>query len=57
MANRSKETGFYFQDDWTATSRLTLTLGVRYEYRGPYRDKRGFATNFNPATGNWIRNN
>jgi outer membrane receptor protein involved in Fe transport len=42
---------FYFQDDWTATSRLTLSLGVRYEYRGPWNDKRGFATNFNPATG------
>jgi len=26
--------GFYAQDDWRATPRLTLNLGLRYEFRG-----------------------
>lgn len=28
-------TGFYFQDDWKATDRLTLNLGLRFEHEGP----------------------
>ncbi len=27
----TKQVGFYFQDDWKATSRLTLNLGVRWD--------------------------
>jgi hypothetical protein len=30
---------FYFQDDWKLTQRLTLNLGIRYEYASPYVEK------------------
>ena len=34
---RAREYNFYFQDDWRVTSRLTVNLGVRYEFNGvPY---------------------
>lgn len=30
---------FYFHDDWRATSRLTLNLGLRYELEGPLTER------------------
>ena len=39
VANKSKETAFYFQDDWKLTPRFTVNLGLRYEWSTPYNER------------------
>ena len=38
---RSKSTYGFFQDEWRATKKLTLSLGLRYEYNSPKYDTQG----------------
>jgi len=38
----------YFQEDWRATSRLTLNFGVRYETQTPDWEREDIRSNFNP---------
>ncbi|MGA8510583.1 MAG: carboxypeptidase regulatory-like domain-containing protein [Candidatus Sulfotelmatobacter sp.] len=38
----------FFQDDWHASKRLTLNLGVRFSFMGTYREKNNLAWNFDP---------
>jgi len=40
VANKSKETAFYFQDDWKLSPKLTVNLGLRYEWSTPYTERR-----------------
>jgi hypothetical protein len=46
--NRYKIFEPYFQDDWHATSRLTLNLGLRVSMFGTYREIQHSAWNFDP---------
>ncbi len=45
------EQGYFFQDDWKMTPRLTINLGLRYELISPFIDKNDILLNFDP-TGN-----
>jgi hypothetical protein len=40
----------YLQDDFRANDRLTLNLGLRYEYATPIWEANNVLTNFDPAT-------
>ena len=53
VANRSLETGFYVQDDWKVTSKLTVNLGLRYQWSSPYtsRGNQIEFSNFNADSG------
>ncbi len=39
VADKSKETAFFVQDDWKVTPRLTINAGLRYEWSTPYSER------------------
>jgi hypothetical protein len=43
---------FFFGDDWKVTRRLTLNLGLRYDFQSPPVERRGMSSNFNPLKPN-----
>jgi len=46
------EQGYFFQDDWKFSSRLTLNLGLRYEVVTPFVDTHDIMLNFDPTFNN-----
>jgi hypothetical protein len=51
-ATRIPYQALFFQDEWHATKKLSLSLGLRWENNSPMYDKYDRVANFNPATPN-----
>ena len=47
---RGSELGLYFADDWRVTKKLTLNLGLRWDYYSPFSEVANRWANFNVTT-------
>jgi outer membrane receptor protein involved in Fe transport len=54
---RNIEAGLYFQDDWKATKRLTLNLGIRWDKYQRHNEEGNTATTFIRGPGNQVIDN
>ena len=54
---RSSEVGWFIQDDWKIHPRLTLNLGLRWDFFGPGTETRGRLSNIRfPGGGSYFEN-
>ena len=47
--NRAQDWAGFVNDEWRLTDRLTLTLGLRYDFFGPFTEAQGRYVGFDPA--------
>ena len=50
VADKSLQTGFYAQDDWRVSPKLTVNVGVRYQWDTPYTERHN-NSQFSDMTG------
>ncbi len=50
--DRSRYFGFFAQDDWKITRRLTLNYGYRFEFQTPFREAHNRLSTMDPAMPN-----
>jgi Carboxypeptidase regulatory-like domain len=47
--------GLYIQDDWRVTPKLTINMGLRWDFATPIWERDNLWSNFNPATDSLVR--
>ena len=52
---RQHVNSLYVQDDWRVTPKLTVNLGLRWEFATPVWERDNLWSNFNPATNTLVR--